>query len=69
MMGVFAFFNGWIYNEYFAIPLNIFGSCYDEEAKVINSPSTTTSTYTYGYAMNTTQTDCVYTIGLDPRWG
>ena len=27
-MGLFAFFNGWIYNEYFAIPLNIFGSCY-----------------------------------------
>ena len=53
MMGIFAFFNGWIYNEYFAIPLNIFGSCYDEEAKVINNPSTLSSTHVYGYAMNT----------------
>ena len=53
MMGIFAFFNGWIYNEYFAIPLNIFGSCYDEEAKVINNPPTLSSTHVYGYAMNT----------------
>lgn len=28
LMGFFAFFNGWIYNEYFAIPLDVFGSCY-----------------------------------------
>lgn len=27
-MGIFAFYNGWIYNEYFAIPLEVFGSCY-----------------------------------------
>lgn len=29
MMGIFAFYNGWIYNELFAIPLDTFGSCYD----------------------------------------
>lgn len=28
MMGSFAFFSGWIYNEFFSIPLNVFGSCY-----------------------------------------
>ena len=31
MMGIFAFFNGIIYNEAFAIPLNIFGSCYTKD--------------------------------------
>lgn len=32
MMGFFAFFNGLIYNEFFALPLQIFGqSCYKPE--------------------------------------
>jgi V-type H+-transporting ATPase subunit a len=29
MMGIFAFFAGWIYNDFFSIPLNLFGSCYE----------------------------------------
>ena len=69
MMGIFAFYNGWIYNELFAVPLDTFGSCYDKEAKVINAPPTLTSTYTYGYARLTAEQDCVYPIGIDPRWG
>jgi V-type H+-transporting ATPase subunit a len=36
LMGLFAFYNGWIYNEFFAIPVNVFGSCYYQEATVIN---------------------------------
>lgn len=31
MMGMFAFFNGLIYNEFFGIPLRLFSSCYDSE--------------------------------------
>lgn len=32
LMGFFAFFNGLIYNEFFALPLQIFGpSCYNDD--------------------------------------
>jgi len=36
-----------------AIPLNIFGSCFD--------PKT-------GKAMNASNKDCIYPIGVDPIW-
>ena len=28
-LGMFAFYNGWIYDDFFSMPLGIFGSCYD----------------------------------------
>lgn len=63
MMGFFAFYNGWIYNEFFAIPFEVFGSCYDEQPKIINWDE---SPEEYGYKR--LDSKCVYTAGLDPRW-
>jgi V-type H+-transporting ATPase subunit a len=53
MMGFFAFYNGFIYNEYISIPLNLFGSCYPlNEADEV---------YTHIEG-------CVYPFGIDPVW-
>lgn len=37
IMGIFAFYNGFVYNEFFAIPLELNQSCYKEEPTVISS--------------------------------
>ena len=56
MCGFFAFFNGWIYNDFFATPLGFFGTCY-ENKKNEN-----------GKMIAERKGDCVYPIGLDPKW-
>ena len=58
---IFAIFCGLMYNEFFSIPLDLFGTCYNTEkdGKLI---------------LNKTMIDednvkkCVYPIGLDPSW-
>ena len=56
LCGFFAFFNGWIYNDFFAMPLGIFGSCYKNEIDE------------RGEKIAKRKGDCVYPIGLDPKW-
>lgn len=52
MMGFFATFNGWMYNDFLSIPLGIFGTCYKNADHVAVRKSD----------------DCVYPFGLDPKW-
>ena len=54
-LGFFAFYNGLIYNDFFAIPLGIFGSCYKNVKKD-------------GKIITNRKKNCVYPIGLDPKW-
>lgn len=57
MMGFFAFYCGWIYNDFLGMNLNIFGSCYEvREVEV--------ETY-----IAPQQQDCIYPFGIDPIWG
>ena len=56
MCGFFAFFNGWIYNDFFATPLGIFGTCYENKEN------------DKGKLIAERKGDCVYPIGLDPKW-
>ncbi len=54
-MGFFAFYCGWLYNDFFSIPLEIFPSCYTQ---VVHSNNT---------AMRSDD-KCVYPFGFDPKW-
>lgn len=69
-MGIFAFFNGFIYNEWFAIPLNLLPSCYDEKPSVltvsVDSQGKFAGFQNYGYRRLSDK--CVYPFGYDSRW-
>jgi hypothetical protein len=64
-MGIFSFYNGWIYNEFFAIPIDAFGSCYEKDPAVLYS----IPDKVYGYKRIKEGFEyCVYPFGFDPRW-
>lgn len=52
MMGLFAFYIGWIYNDFLSLSINVFGSCYD----------------IVGDAWEKKYDNCTYMFGLDPAW-
>jgi V-type H+-transporting ATPase subunit a len=54
MMGFFATFCGFIYNDMMSLPLNLFGSCYTNDPK---HPGEVIL-----------EEDCVYPFGVDPKW-
>jgi V-type H+-transporting ATPase subunit a len=53
MMGFFATYVGWIYNDFLSLPINVFGSCY-------------TNNYEEGISKH--HKGCTYPFGVDPRW-
>ena len=67
MMGFFAVYNGLLYNEFFAIPNDWFGSCYDyskrdtvaEASAYPGAPS---------FLLKDNFDNCVYKFGVDPAW-
>ena len=56
LMGIFATYCGFIYNDLMSLPLNLFGSCY------VSRPGKS------GLIEATLTKDCVYPFGLDPKW-
>jgi V-type H+-transporting ATPase subunit a len=63
MMGFFAFYCGWIYNDFIGMSLNIFGSCYHPGPKPDGGDSNLIAKAYFP------DKDCIYPIGLDPIWG
>ena len=51
-MGFFAFYCGFMYNDFVSIPINFFESCYDHKngEKLTKNPN------------------CIYPAGVDPVW-
>jgi V-type H+-transporting ATPase subunit a len=54
LMGMFAFYCGFIYNDFMSIPFNLFGSCYNMATAGVNGAAQAP--------------DCIYPFGLDPAW-
>ena len=52
-MGFYAFFCGFIYNDMMSLPLNLFGSCYENIGET---------------GLVSLKEDCIYPFGIDPKW-
>lgn len=56
LMGFFATYCGFIYNDFISMSLNLFGSCY------------VSANAQEGTIIDRISNDCTYPIGLDPIW-
>ena len=65
IMGIMSTWAGLIYNEFFAVPTNIFGSCYDMNQPEMR-PNSNQSTRTIFWLR--LESRCVYPFGQDPVW-
>lgn len=74
MMGAFAMYAGLIYNDFFSLPLNLFGSkfaypdcleSHDREAKCV-AEYIIDGKMSYVNATDVSGGDNVYAVGLDP---
>ena len=52
LMGMFAFYNGVIYNDFFAVPLKWFGTCWEHGE----------------HTFERTSNDCTVAFGIDSTW-
>ena len=66
LMGIFATFCGLIYNDFMAIPLWIWDSCYDL-VEIPHTPAKAGEHERTPYKSYFKQ-DCVYPVGIDPAW-
>lgn len=59
LMGFFAAFCGLMYNDFMAIPLSLFETCYEIRHKEVN-----------GHIREEAfaKPDCTYPVGIDPMW-
>jgi len=55
LQGFFALYCGFIYNDFAAVPFDLFGTCYD----AVPAPGTSSLVKV---------SDCTYAFGVDPHW-
>lgn len=68
LMGIFATFNGLIYNDFMAIPLWLFKSCYNIDQDHSKHYAEDALHSDKIPVIVTLKDDCVYPIGIDPAW-
>jgi V-type H+-transporting ATPase subunit a len=70
LLGLFATYSGLLYNEFFAIPLNIFPSCYglEDRQMLTGNMDEETEKVEGEYAYLRQEFDCNCWFGLDPVW-
>jgi V-type H+-transporting ATPase subunit a len=71
LMGIFATYCGGIYNEFFAIPLNTFKSCYslDQKKQWLPYLEEESEEVSGQWVYTRAGPDCTYIFGYDPAWG
>jgi len=76
MMGIFAFYCGLVYNDFMAIPLWLFDSCYDiregheplhTDPNHPHDPVHSDDPHYHHFTVHYID-DCVYPLGVDPAW-
>lgn len=74
LMGIFATYCGVIYNDFMAIPIWAFESCYDIRELRVGEPGYNPNATTPIHGHHNDQMavfykkDCVYPVGVDPAW-
>lgn len=71
LMGIFACFAGVIYNDFMAIPLYLFDSCYTMEEIHMESHHIESHRVSADNSIPMIvkqKVDCVYPVGIDPAW-
>ena len=68
LMGVMATYCGFIFNEFFGMPTNIFESCFDLHHRR-PMPQDGTDDPAPPWVYNRVDYECVYPMGQDPVWG
>lgn len=74
-MGICSTYCGFVYNEFFAFPMQIFNSCYDLKMRYewaspdnndLNGGTVVGTNFDYTYLKQNPQ--CTYPMGIDPVW-
>jgi len=72
LMGFFACYCGFLYNDFMSISFNFFDSCYDAKSTALYPGLTSEHIYPYKAdnkgVTPTTLDGCVYPFGVDPIW-
>jgi V-type H+-transporting ATPase subunit a len=69
LLGMCSTYCGFMYNEFFAMPTELFSSCYDLNAKKQWSLAKDVTAKTGNWYYDRKDFKCTYPMGVDPVWG